>query len=173
MVPFLPRIADAHLDGTALAGTTGGVLLWTVFGLLGSMRSVTSLDRQFHFTFHLPFVGAAMVLGGPAAGAWVAVLSTIERRELASLPWYGILANHATIVTAAVLGGVTVMLTDGFLAASTGDAQLARFGSIILGGLVLELLATVARVAHLHDPRRDVPLCRADPGRSRTSASSR
>ena len=39
-----------------------------------------------------------MILGGPTAGAWVALLSTIDRRELQSLPWYGTLANHAAIV---------------------------------------------------------------------------
>lgn len=58
------------LDGTAPGGPTGGVLLWTVFGLMGSIRSVSDRGRQVHFTFDIPFVGAAMVLGGsPAASA--------------------------------------------------------------------------------------------------------
>ena len=66
------------------------------------MRVVSSRGGEVHFTFHLPFVGAATVLGGPTAGAWVAMLSTIERRELESQPWYGTLANHAAAVVAAV-----------------------------------------------------------------------
>ena len=46
-------------------------------------------------------------------------------------------------MTAAVLGGLTVLLTDSLLVAATGDPQLARFASIILGGIVLELVATL------------------------------
>ena len=36
-VPIAPAIASPALEGTALEGTTGGVLLWTLFGLLGSV----------------------------------------------------------------------------------------------------------------------------------------
>ena len=39
---------------------------------------------------------AAMTLGGPAVGGWVAALGTTEMRELrGEIPWYGSLANHA------------------------------------------------------------------------------
>ena len=94
----LPAI-DPHLPpGTVLSGPTGGLLLWLVYGLLGSLR-VLRAPGGASMTFHLPFIGAAMVLGGPTAGAWVAFLSSIERRELESQPWYGILANHATLVS--------------------------------------------------------------------------
>ena len=41
-VPIGAAIASPALDGTALAGTTGGVLLWTLFGLLGSVRTVSA-----------------------------------------------------------------------------------------------------------------------------------
>ena len=57
-------------------------------------------------TFHLPFIVAAMVLGGPIAGGWVAFLSSIERRELSGeVPWYGALANHAGLALAATSAG--------------------------------------------------------------------
>jgi hypothetical protein len=50
-----------------------------------------------------------MILGGcpgrPHSGAWVAFLSSIERRELESQPWYGSLANHGVLTIAAVMGG--------------------------------------------------------------------
>jgi diguanylate cyclase (GGDEF)-like protein len=138
-VPIAPAIASAAVDGTALAGTTGGVLLWTLFGLLGSVRTVSS--GSGHFTFHLPFVGAAMILGGPTAGAWVAMLATTDRRELQSQPWYGVLANHASIAIAAIAGGVTYALFASSLEAATGDRGLATFVAILAAGVVLEGVA--------------------------------
>jgi diguanylate cyclase (GGDEF)-like protein len=78
-----------------------------------------------------------MVLGGPTAGGWVAFIATIERRELESAPWYGIVANHAVMAFAAVAGGLTVevgraaLLTTsltpgvaGLIAASAGTLLL-------------------------------------------------
>jgi diguanylate cyclase (GGDEF)-like protein len=140
-VPIGAAIASPALEGTALAGTTGGILLWTVFGLLGSVRTVSSADGAGHFTFHLPFVGAAMILGGPTAGAWVAFLATTDRRELQSQPWYGVLANHASIAIAAVVGGSTYVLVRGGLAAATGDDGLATFFAVLAAGVVLEVVA--------------------------------
>ena len=140
-VPIFPTIASTALNGTALAGTTGGVLLWTLFGLVGSVRTVTSADGAGHFTFHLPFVGAAMILGGPTAGVWVAFLATTDRRELQSQPWYGVLANHASIAIAAVAGGITYAWLVTAVAASTGDAGLARFVAVLAAGVVLEMVA--------------------------------
>jgi diguanylate cyclase (GGDEF)-like protein len=141
-VPIWPGIASDALAGTALAGPTGGVLLWTMFGLMGSVRTASAAGGSIHFTFHLPFVGAAMVLGGPTAGAWVALLSTIDRRELQSQPWYGTLANHAAIATAAVLGGLTYAVLLEGLTAATGDARMATFVAILAAGFVLEAVAS-------------------------------
>ena len=138
-VPIGAAIASPALDGTALAGTTGGILLWTLFGLLGSVRTVSS--GSGHFTFHLPFVGAAMILGGPTAGAWVAFLATTDRRELQSQPWYGVMANHASIAVAAIAGGVTYALARESLFAATGDPGLAAFVAVLLAGVVLEGVA--------------------------------
>jgi putative nucleotidyltransferase with HDIG domain len=50
---------------------------------------------------------AALILGGPAVGAWVAAIGTTEWREVRGrIPWYGTLANHAGIVVPVVLAGV-------------------------------------------------------------------
>ncbi len=38
---------------------------------------------------------------------------SIERRELESQPWYGILANHSVLTIAAVLGGLTTQVVAG------------------------------------------------------------
>jgi diguanylate cyclase (GGDEF)-like protein len=132
---------DPKLPGTAVGGTGGGLLLWVMFGLLGSLRVLRAPGGGAFFTFHLPFVGAAMVLGGPTAGAWVAFLSTIERRELESQPWYGILANHSVMVVGAVAGGVaTSVLVD--LLGAPGLASGPGFAATVAGTLVLTVATT-------------------------------
>jgi diguanylate cyclase (GGDEF)-like protein len=131
--PLAP-IDPGFPPGTVLSGPTGGLLLWLVFGLLGSLR-VLRAQGGSTMTFHLPFVGAAMILGGPTAGAWVAFLSSIERRELESQPWYGILANHSVLTIAAVMGGLTTQIVAGLTGADgSGPAALvaALAGTIVL-----------------------------------------
>jgi diguanylate cyclase (GGDEF)-like protein len=141
-VPPLRLIDPGLGEGTILSGPSGGLLLWLVYGLLGSLRILRAPGGTL-MTFHMPFVGAAMILGGPTAGAWVALLSTIERRELESQPWYGILFNHSALVLGAILGGITTQVTaaalgpDGgattaLIAALAGTAVLAVV-SIALG----------------------------------------
>ena len=93
------------------------------------------------WTFHFPFIAAAMALGGPTAGAWVAFLSTLERRELESQPWYGTLANHASMAFAAVVGGLTVLVLGGVLGARLADRHLATLIATAVGTLVLALVA--------------------------------
>ena len=65
--------------------------------MIGSMRVLPAPGGHSVWTFHFPFIAAAMVLGGPTAGAWVAFVSTLERREMESVPWYGTLANHSVL----------------------------------------------------------------------------
>jgi diguanylate cyclase (GGDEF)-like protein len=110
-----------------------GVVAWTVFGLAGSLRIVRGPSGHGVLTLHLPFIVAAMVLGGPVAGGWVAFVASLERRELRHVPWYGVLANHASLALAAIVGG---LVAQGTVVA--GDA----LG--LPGGLVLTLVAAVA-----------------------------
>ena len=77
-----------------------------MFGLAGSLKVVRGPSGHGVLTFHLPFIVAAMVLGGPIAGGWVAFIASFERRELREAPWYGTLANHAGLALAAILGGL-------------------------------------------------------------------
>ncbi len=135
-VPLLPAI-DPGLDGTSLAGPSGGLLLWIAFGLVGSLRVLPIPGSSAVWTFHFPFVAAAMVLGGPTAGAWVGFLATLERRELESQPWYGTLANHAVIAFGAVVGGLTVLVVRGALASINIDPGAAGVLAIAAGTLVL------------------------------------
>lgn len=140
----LPPLAaiDPHLgEDTILAGPTGGLLLWLVYGLLGSLRVLRAPGGTL-MTFHMPFVGAAMILGGPTAGAWVALLSTIERRELESQPWYGILFNHAALVLGAILGGIATLVVTAMLgpdAGATGSLVAAVAGTAVLAVVSIAL----------------------------------
>ncbi len=145
-IPVLPAI-EPGLGGTVLAGPNGGVLLWIAFGLVGSLRILPAPGGVTVWTFHFPFIAAAMVLGGPTAGAWVAFLSTLERRELETQPWYGALANHAVIAFAAVVGGLTVLVLDGALIRLLDDRNLARLLATAAGTLMLALVSNAIAAA--------------------------
>ena len=94
-------------------------------------------------TFHLPFIIAAMALGGPTAGALVAVVSTIERREIREVPWYGLLSNHAVLAIGAILGGLALLETQRLLAGFVADGpQAVQLISIVVGSLVLAVVST-------------------------------
>lgn len=148
---------DPRLPGTAVSGPTGGLLLWIMFGFLGSLRVLRAPGGAGFLTFHLPFIGAAMVLGGPTAGAWVAFLSTLERRELEQQPWYGTLANHAVMVIGAVVGGLVTQLISATLAAPTspGPASLVAtvIGTFVLAGITTAMAAITVMLRDALTPR--------------------
>ncbi|HKF85773.1 MAG TPA: GGDEF domain-containing protein [Candidatus Limnocylindrales bacterium] len=110
LLATLPAAIAVPGVGAPWAGVAG-IALWTVFGLAGSIRVVRGPSGHGVLTFHLPFIVAAMVLGGPIAGGWVAFIASFERRELREMPWYGALANHAGLALAAILGGLTAHAT--------------------------------------------------------------
>jgi len=139
-IPIRPAI-DPGLAGTALTGLPGGVLLWTLFGVLGSLRVLRAPGGAGVLTFHLPFIGAAMVLGGPTAGAWVGFLCTLERRELEQQPWYGVFANHSVFVIATVAGGLVAGAVLG-LAQPALSSGAATALAAICGTLVLTIVST-------------------------------
>ena len=140
VVPIGPAI-DPRLPETALTGPLGGTLLWTLFGFIGSLRVLRAPGGAGFVTFHLPFMAAAMILGGPTAGAWVAFLSSLERRELEQQPWYGVLANHAVFVIGAVAGGL-VSAVVAQAAQGTGSPGLGRALAAVAGTLVLSAIPT-------------------------------
>jgi diguanylate cyclase (GGDEF)-like protein len=151
-VPISPSI-DPNLNGWALAGPSGGLILWIAFGMIGSMRVLPAPGGHSVWTFHFPFVAAAMVLGGPTAGAWVAFVSTLERRELEDVPWYGTLANHAVLALAAVVGGLTVEALNGVLLMTSVSQGVAGLIAVTGGTLVLAavLMLTTAGTIMLRE----------------------
>ncbi len=135
---------DELISLTSTGGREGillGLVFWVAIGLLGGTR-VERLHGHGVLTFHLPFIIAAMALGGPAAGAVVALVSTIERRELREVPWYGILANHASLTLGAIGGGLLMIAIRGWLG-SLGyiDPQAIDLVAIVSGGFVLTVVS--------------------------------
>ncbi|HEU0242633.1 MAG TPA: GGDEF domain-containing protein [Candidatus Limnocylindrales bacterium] len=122
-----------------------GVVLWTLFGLAGSLKVMRGPSGHGVLTFHLPFIVAAMVLGGPIAGGWVAFLSSIERRELnGEVPWYGAVANHAGLALAAIAGAlVASVLVGGATAIGVPEGS----GLTLVGALVATLVYTAVSTA--------------------------
>jgi diguanylate cyclase (GGDEF)-like protein len=133
---------------TAAGGREGillGLLFWIAIGLLGGMR-VARIHGYGVLTFHLPFIIAATALGGPVAGGWVAMISTLEARELrgSEVPWYGTLANHAGMAFSAVLAGVVFdLVRNGSLGSVTDQPQAALLIAIVAATLVLSVVSTV------------------------------
>lgn len=132
--PLLPGIGNPGLPAAPFGETTTGLLFWVGLGLLGSIRT-NALRHRGILTFHLPFIVAAMTLGGPVAAGWVAAVSTLEIRELREVPWFGALANHAVMALAAVVGGLVLA---GIRTALDGmvEPDLATLVAALIGGYV-------------------------------------
>ena len=120
-----------------------GVVLWTLMGLAGALRIVRGPSGHGVLTFHLPFIVAAMVLGGPIAGGWVALLASFDRRELGQVPWYGVLANHTGLAGAAGLGGLTAQaVTTIGIAAGLPDGLALMLVAAVAATLVFSVVST-------------------------------
>jgi diguanylate cyclase (GGDEF)-like protein len=141
--PIDPRITLTEAGGRE--GVLLGLVFWILIGLLGSTR-VERLHGHGVLTFHIPFIVAAMALGGPVAGGIVAAVSTIERRELTELPWYGTLANHAALTIAGVIGGLVLVNTRAVLGAALAEPQAVELVAIVLGSFVLTVLSSALAV---------------------------
>lgn len=88
-----------------LPSETLGIALWTVIALLSAAWGQREEGRVALVPGAATII-AAIALGGPTAAAWVALIGTLELRELrGDIPWYGVLANHAMQVAPAVLAG--------------------------------------------------------------------
>src|SRR3954454_9192524 len=87
-----------------------GLLFWTVVTLVASALPVRMPRGTLVGVSIAPLI-AATVLGGPTAGAWVALLGTTEMREVRGrIPWYGTLANHAGLLLPTVAAGLVMMV---------------------------------------------------------------
>jgi putative nucleotidyltransferase with HDIG domain len=108
-----------------------GVGFWTALTLVASALPV-QMPRGTLVAVSIAPILAALDLGGPAVGVWVAAVGTTELRELRGrIPWYGSLANHAGIVIPTALAGLVIE------AFSAGDGDLTReFTGLVVGSVV-------------------------------------
>jgi diguanylate cyclase (GGDEF)-like protein len=138
----LPISTGIALGGESRPETTLlGLAFWIVVGLLGSVR-VSRFSGHGVLTFHLPFVVAAMTLGGPVAAGWVALLATTELRELREVPWFGTLANHAGLAGSAVVGGLVIdIVRDRLVSVGAQGSQGGDLLAVLLGAVAFTTLS--------------------------------
>ena len=132
-----PGIA-IEFDG--VAGTSRpeillGLGFWVLVMLVASAMPVTMPRGMVVAVSGAPLI-AAMALGGPTAAGWVALLGTIEWREIRGrIPWYGSVANKGSVVPTAIVGG--------FVAEALGrgsSVQVVDFLAVVVGGSCMLLL---------------------------------
>ena len=132
-----------------------GLAFWAIVTAIASALPVR-MPRGMLVTVSIAPVIAATTLGGPAAGAWIALVGSTEVRELRGrVPWYGTLANHAGIVVPAAIGGVVIETLRGpspsvpldFIATLTGAAVYFALNLLLVS--VLLHLRTQQRLLEL------------------------
>ncbi len=139
-----PRIAiqvtgDHPVTDTELLA---GVAFWIVVTLFAQALPVR-MPRGMLVTVSIAPILAATDLGGPAVGAWVALIGSLELRELrGSIPWYGSVANHAGIVPPAVAAGLVAHVITGNSPTLVLDLIGISFGAAVF--FLLNLLAVSA-----------------------------
>ena len=119
------------------AAPFAGLLFWISATLVASVLPV-KMPRGALFAVSVSTIMAATILGGPTAGAWVALLGTTELREVrGKIPWYGTLANHAGAVLPIVIAG-SVMWAMGVPGGDLSD-PIAFVASVVGGGVMLAI----------------------------------
>ena len=108
-----------------------GVTFWLALTLAASALPV-KMPRGTLVTVSVAPILAAMDLGGPAVGVWLAAIGTLELRELrGTVPWYGTLSNHAGTTLPAALGGIV-----GYQITSAGDGLVYSFAGFMVGAVL-------------------------------------
>ena len=113
-----------------------GVLFWTLLTLIASALPVR-LPLGTHQAVAMAPLLAALTLGGPAVGGWVAALGSTEIREIRGrIPWYGTLANHAGIVLPAIASGVTRLILLEIARRMGTSSLVVDFGATMIAAAV-------------------------------------
>jgi len=119
---------DQATDAEKLAG----LAYWIVITLAATSFPVKMPRGMILFVSSAP-IYAAMALGGPAAGGWVALLGTFDNREVRGrIPWYGSLANHAGLVPPAILGGLVMHVLGRW-----SDVHIQSLAAVTIGATVM------------------------------------
>jgi hypothetical protein len=124
-------------------GMLAGLAFWTGLTLLTSALPVR-MPRGILVAVSVAPIIAAVDLGGPAAGALVALVGTTELREVRGrIPWYGTLANHAGIVIPAVACGIVMEVVPNRTADLGIDFVAMLLGASVYFALNLALASSL------------------------------
>jgi putative nucleotidyltransferase with HDIG domain len=119
-----------------------GLVFWIGLAILTTAAPVHVPRGPFVSVYFAPILAVA-VLGGPTAAAIVAVLGTVERRELRrEVPWWGVLYNHTFVVLPAVLAGMVIQSFDARVTSPQMLAAVLVAGTVFF--LVTESLTAIA-----------------------------
>ncbi|MBI2777491.1 MAG: HD-GYP domain-containing protein [Chloroflexi bacterium] len=121
-----------------------GISFWTLATFLASALPV-QMPGGILVTVSIAPIIAATSLGGPFAGALVALIGTTEIRELRGrVPWYGSLVNHAGLVVSAVACGLVIELIREIAPAGLlSDLFATVVGAVAYFGLNLLIVSVV------------------------------
>jgi putative nucleotidyltransferase with HDIG domain len=87
-------------------GLVAGLIFWTVLTAAGSSLSVR-MPGGGSVDVTLAPVVAGMSVGGPAVAAIAGLFGSTQARELkGQVPWYGVVANHGTIMAPAIISAL-------------------------------------------------------------------
>ena len=129
---------------TSIAEQLLGLGFWVSATFLASALPV-QMPGGILVTVSIAPIIAATALGGPFAGALVALIGTTEIRELRGrVPWYGSLANHAGLVLPAVACGLVIEgVRSAFAAGLVTDFVATVAGAVAYFGLNLLIVSVV------------------------------
>jgi HD-GYP domain-containing protein (c-di-GMP phosphodiesterase class II) len=109
-----------------------GLAFWTMITLFAGALPVR-MPRGTLVSVSIAPIVATMVLGGPVAAGWVALIGTFEVRELRGrVPWYGTAVNHAGMVLPAIAGALVCEAIRG-----AGDGRFVSFVASMGGAWVM------------------------------------
>jgi HD-GYP domain-containing protein (c-di-GMP phosphodiesterase class II) len=131
-------LLDGVSAGDSVALETGlGIAFWTVLTLVTSALPVKLPHGTYQGVALAPLV-AAMALGGPGVGGWVAAIGTTETRELRGrIPWYGTLVNHAGLVLPVIAAGTIRLAIISLFDGSGTSNALVDFLATVIAATVL------------------------------------
>jgi HD-GYP domain-containing protein (c-di-GMP phosphodiesterase class II) len=120
------------LEQPAPVEVLAGLAFWTMITLFAGALPVR-MPRGTLVSVSIAPIVATMVLGGPVAAGWVALIGTFEVRELRGrVPWYGTAVNHAGMVLPAIAGALVCEAIRG-----AGDGSFVSFVASMGGAWVM------------------------------------
>jgi HD-GYP domain-containing protein (c-di-GMP phosphodiesterase class II) len=156
VIPLDPNIRfefDGISDQASAVELIAGLAFWTLVTLVASALPVRLSDGVQVAVSTAPLM-AATVLGGPTAGAWVALLGSTDSREVRGrVAWYGTLANHAAIVLPITAAGVVLQGMRSLDSHPATELLATLIGTLVYFLLNLVLVTLIVQIRLGRSPR--------------------